>query len=91
MPQQRRIPIDLPPKPFLYTIDQVATLISVPMNGIKKHLFYRGVDTGRSPGHLMRAIDISNPEDAFHDWRVEEAELVRWMRKRGVSTYRRKT
>lgn len=82
-----RTKLGLPPRPFLYTLDQVATILNVteaylaePVNGF---VFYVGRMPGQSRPDEVRVVNIQpNPERA-PIWRIEERELIRWMKRRG--------
>lgn len=83
-PEQRAETYNLPRRPFLYTLDQIATILSIETGSLikKGYLFF----TGRMPGlpkrDEIRVINIALP-DKHPDWRVEERELIRWMKRKG--------
>ena len=78
--------VNLPVRPFLYTLDQVATLLSMTEQGLKNKqlLFFQN----RTPGVVSRdeilTINIALP-DRKPEWRVEERELIRWMKRKGFT------
>jgi hypothetical protein len=79
----------LPPRPFLYTLDQVATLTGVTMDSlVTRHVFFEGRSTGvRSPERLCaRSI---TPRTEKPDWRISESELARWLKRLGFKVYER--
>ena len=80
-------PVQLPPRPFLYTVDQLANLLG--MNEVKVRdqlLFYVSNDWGKRPPDLLEARNIAPPHTP-PDWRVEEKELKRWMKRKGFRFY----
>lgn len=81
--------LGLPRKPFLYTTDQIATLLAVELDRVKKwYLFYEGRHVGVCPDDKMRAINIA-PDGEPADWRVEEIDFIRWLRRKGFVIYQR--
>lgn len=71
----------LPPRPFLYTLDQIATILAYPNEkALHKSIFFEGRTLGGRPRKdLMIARNIA-PDDQQPEWRVEEEEFIRWMR-----------
>lgn len=81
--------IGLPPRPFLYTPDQLAGLLSLSETYVKtKLLFYAGREPGLRPRTKMTANNIA-PEGETPQWRVTENELIRYLRLRGIRFYDR--
>lgn len=81
--------VGLPPKPFLYTIDQISFLLDVTEVYIKRALLhYEGRSVGVAPRDRMVARNIA-PEGEKPEWRVAERELTRWMRLKGFKYYER--
>lgn len=81
--------VNLPIRPFLYTLDQVATLLGY--NSAKQlqaagHLFYSGRQPGRPTVRDMVARNISD-DGKPPEWRVAERELVRWLKSRGFKVH----
>jgi hypothetical protein len=75
--------VGLPVLPFLYTLDQVATLCAVDVKQLKiSYIFYEKRSTGRYYSGLLRANNIA-PEGEKAEWRVSQQELIRWMRMKG--------
>lgn len=71
--------VGLPPKVFLYTLDQVAELLAVPLKTLRtRYIYFDGYSLGGTKLSLLIARNIS-PDD-HPDWRVAETELVRWMK-----------
>jgi len=82
-------PVELPARPFLYTIDQIATLLSVQEQTVKTvYLYYEGSSTGVMPRDQMRAINIA-PAGQKPEWRISERTLKNWLRYKGFRVYER--
>lgn len=81
--------LGLPVRPFLYTADQIATLLSVSTETVRSQYFqYPDRMVGRRRPDKMVARNIA-PEGKRPEWRVAERELIRWMRNRGMKVYER--
>lgn len=79
----------LPVRAFLFTVDQLSTMLSVGEDTVKKdYLFYEGRQPGARPKSKMLARNIA-PEGSKPEWRVAERELVRWLKSRGFRVYDR--
>jgi len=76
----------LPPRLFLYTLDQIADLLVV--DTVDKFIYYDGKSTGIPPKDKLFARNIA-PQSTSPEWRVEEMEFVRWMRHTGLVPHRR--
>lgn len=87
-PARGRKAVGLPAKPFLYTIDQIAALLSLEHAAVTRSIFYEGRSVGARPKDKMLARNI-DPADARPEWRVAETELIRWMRSKGFRFYER--
>ena len=74
--------LNLPPRPFLYTLDQVASILSIHEQALKGYLFFEGRQPGRAIPDEIRVHNIAKA-DAKPEWRCEERELVRWMKRKG--------
>lgn len=74
----------LPVRPFLYTLDQVATILSITEVRLKQggYVFFQGRTPGIPSRDEMIAHNIA-AATAKPEWRVEERELVRWMKRKG--------
>jgi len=85
---QTRAAMGLPVRPFLYTLDQIATLISLTDASLARHLHYDGRSVGpRHPDRLL-ARNLAATGDK-PEWRVAEHELIRWVRRKGFRVYER--
>ena len=81
--------LGLPAPVFLYTPEQIATMLAV----TEKRLFadvlwLDGHELGKPPVESIRAINIAKPEDT-PIWRIEEEEFVRWARVKRFRRYER--
>lgn len=89
MPESSRRKLGLPPKPFFYTVDQIASLLSLEEDYIRRSLLhYEGRSVGPCPRDKILAINIA-PEGEKPEWRVTERKLITWMRLKGVRYYER--
>lgn len=90
MTQKRdRERIGLPPRMFFYTPDQIATLLEVEVEYVKKTLlFYERREPGLVPKGKMRAINIA-PDGETPVWRVSEAALTQYLKAKGIRFYER--
>jgi hypothetical protein len=81
--------VGLPPRVFLYTLDQISVLISVPMTRLRAaYIYFEQRSIGHKDTFQMSARNIA-PTDEKPDWRVSEKEFVRWMRVMGYKYYDR--
>lgn len=81
--------LGLPAKVFLYTLDQIGTMLSLtPREVSARYVYFEGRSVGSRKMELMVARNIA-PEDAPPEWRVAERELIRWMRHKGFRYYDR--
>lgn len=76
-PDTNRFDRGLPFRPFLYTLDQIQDLLLV--NDLNPLLYWDGRSTGIHKQFLIKTINIM-PDGVKPEWRVEEVELLRWMR-----------
>lgn len=81
--------VGIPPRLFLYTLDQVAQITALDLNNLKRNfIYYDGRTPGKNPKFKMVARNIAPPhQDA--EWRVAEKELIRWLRRKGFKVYER--
>lgn len=73
--------VGLPPKPFLYTIDQVMVLVGMTSerNFRKYYVHFDGKSIGPRPRSKLMARNIAPPGRQV-EWRIAERELIRWLR-----------
>lgn len=77
----------LPVRPFLYTLDQLATLLSMSQgNLMNQYIYFEGRTTGVRSVHLIAARNIAKPGEKA-EWRVAERELIRWLKTKGFRVY----
>jgi hypothetical protein len=74
--------VELPAHPFLYTLDQVAFLLSVSDKELKRKLQLRGRSPGPKNLNLIEAFNIAEPTEK-PEWRISETELRRWLARKG--------
>lgn len=87
-PAQRR---GLPPRPFLYTVDQLSVILQLSETILhQQYLYHQGRDVGIKQKWHMETVNIS-PPDSKPEWRVRETELIRWMKHKGFKFYDRGT
>ncbi len=74
----------MPPRIFLYTLDQISYMLEIPLKTLKlSYTYFQGISTGPKNRHMILARDISVPGTGQADWRVAETELTRWMKLKG--------
>lgn len=79
----------LPPRPFLYTLDQIAGLICVELVYLKhRYCYYEGRTSGPHYPDFFLARNIA-PNGRPVDWRVSERELARWLKRKGFRLHQR--
>lgn len=79
--------IGLPIRPFLYTLDQIATILNVTEAHVRSaYIFFDGRSIGVKDETQMRAIDIAPPTQK-PEWRVSQKELVTWLNFKGFVIY----
>ena len=82
--------VGLPPRPFLYTLDQISTILNVDLSEIKaRYIYYENRSTGVMSVRLLLAKNIEPDRAQRPDWRVAERELIRWMKVMGFKYYDR--
>lgn len=90
-PRLRESPekVGIPVRLFLFTIDQLATMLAVDEAQIKRsYLHYEGKSVGARPRDKMWARNVA-PEGEKPEWRITERELIRWARMKGFKIYDR--
>jgi len=81
--------VGLPMRPFLYTIDQIAVMLQVSEERVRKEwLHYEGRSVGARQLHLIGARNIAL-EGQPPEWRVNDREFARWLSKKGFRVYLR--
>lgn len=76
--------VELPPRVFLYTLDQIAFILNINLSTLRlSYIYFQGLSTGVKSRHFMVARDVSPPDSSKPEWRVTETELVRWMKLKG--------
>lgn len=80
--------LGVPPRPVLWTIDQIATLSGMSIDTVKVRLFYDGKSSGVRHRKQMVARNIA-PENEPADWRIAEQEMFRWLRICGFRVHER--
>lgn len=83
---ERREAVGLPPQPFLYTLDQIAQMLGKTKQTVAKYLHYYGVSPGKCPEGKMSTSNLASVGET-PDWRVADAELIRWLRYKGFKVY----
>lgn len=79
----------LPPRPFLYTLDQISVLLDLPEQAMRTtHIHFEGRSIGVPTRDRLLARNIA-AKDAPPDWRVAERELIRWLKNKGFKYYER--
>lgn len=81
--------IGMPPRVFLYTLDQIGVMLNLSTDTIaKSYVYFEGRSIGSRHKDLMIARNIA-PSDQRPDFRVAEREFVRWMKNKGFRYYER--
>ena len=79
----------LPARTFLYTLDQIAFMLSLSEQTLKTHyIHYYGRSVGPRPHDRMEAKDIA-PNGEKPEWRVAEAEFIRYLKYKGFRIFER--
>lgn len=80
--------VGLPPRPFLYTLDQISVILSISQAEVKtRYVYFEGRSTGPRNVRLLVARNINPDLNDRPDWRVAERELIRWMKVIGFKYY----
>jgi len=83
-----RAEVGLPPLLFLFTLEQICSMIQVEMKPLmRNHLWYTGVTPGFPMRRQMRAVNIGEHDTPI--WRVTHRDFVAWAKRQGfkVSDY----
>jgi hypothetical protein len=77
-------------RPFLYTVDQLAEMLSLTESYIRRYLLhYEGRSTGAPRKDQMLARNIAPADAPKAEWRVSDFEFRKWMRLKGFKYYER--
>lgn len=77
----------LPTRVFLYTLDQISALLDINQVTLEKqHVYFDLRSIGAKTKHDMYAHNIAQPGQP-PDWRVTEAELIRWLKVKRIRFY----
>lgn len=75
--------VGLPVITFLYTLDQVASMLQMePKEFASKYVYFHMFMSGPKLRHHIRASNIA-PQDEKPDWRISQQELITWLRRMG--------
>lgn len=81
MPQE----FELPVRPFFYTLDQVASLLSITPDYVWKVIgFFQGRTVTVRTLDEIQFINIA-PREQKPEWRCAETELVRFLKRKGFT------
>lgn len=83
---ERRQAVGLPVQPFLYTLDQIASSLNYSSKRVASHLHFAGVSPGKCPPEKMLSANLAIVGEKA-DWRVADAEFIRWLRLKGFRVY----
>lgn len=80
----------LPPKAFLYTLDQIAYMLSMTEQTLKRtYIYFDTVHVGKPPKDKLLARNIAPDDSKTPEWRVSEKEFTRWLKRIGFRVYDR--
>lgn len=80
--------VGLPPRPFFYTLDQIAVILSISQKEVEtRYIYFEERTTGPRNVRLMIARNINPDRETRPDWRIAERELIRWMKVMGFKYY----
>lgn len=85
---KRRQEVGLPPRPFLYTLEQIYELLAINPKELEGMLYYDKRTLGVHRKSMMMVRNLARP-DQEPIWRVADAELVRWLRAHRFRIYER--
>jgi len=81
--------VGLPARPFLYTLDQIASILDLELRAMRvKYIHFDQRTLGARRKDRLLALNIA-PLGEKPDWRVEEAELIRWMKFKRIRYHER--
>lgn len=77
------VAVPVPIVTFLYTLDQIAGMVQMPLNKLRQtHIYFHLRSTGRKQRHQLLACNIA-ADDKTPDWRVTHQDFVRWLKANG--------
>jgi hypothetical protein len=80
--------VGLPIRPFLYSPDQIASILGVTEQTVRTaYLYYDKRSIGHPSPNLMMARNIRPDPNDRPDWRVGEKELIRWLKRKGFKIH----
>ncbi len=75
--------VGLPPITFLYTLDQVASMVNMDLETFTlTYVWYHNRSTGVRYPRNMVARNLAEPHET-PDWRIAQAEFIRWLKYMG--------
>lgn len=81
--QRDREIANLPPRVFLYTLDQIESMVQIPVSTLKQSfVHFEGRTVGQRRLDRLRAVNIA-PDTLPPEWRVTDEELIRWLKRKG--------
>lgn len=87
--QPRGDAVGLPTRAFLYTLDQISEMVSVPLAKLRQtHIHFDRKTVGAQNYDKMMARNIASASET-PEWRVSEVELARWLKRKGFRLYDR--
>lgn len=86
--KKEKLKINLPVRPFLYTVDQIGTILALSDQQVKRWLWLRDRMPGPRPHDKLEAVNIA-PEGEPPAWRIAENELIRFLSHQGIPVYDR--
>lgn len=83
MSQRRRTAVFVPKRTFLWTIDQIATMLALSEARVRQEfLYYPGRSSGQVNGRMI-ARNINLDQKASPEWRVSDEEWSAFLRRKG--------
>lgn len=90
MPLDRPEKYGLPATPFLYHLDQVATILGRELDDlIDTQVYFASRTRGKWNPRQLKAINIAPDLEGEPEWRISEGELIRWFKLMGFRVYSR--
>lgn len=82
--EESRKEVGLPVRPFLYTLDQIAGLLSMSKDTLHRLvIYYEGRSVHRRTPEDLQFINLAKRGVKPEVWRCSEEEFIRWMRFKG--------